>query len=543
LKAFLRSESAQSEVLGHAIILGITVLSVGAIVLYGVPTLMQLQHLSQFQQTQHAFILLASRVNTVALGSEEQLTAELNLHGGSLYIDNSSWIGIRGGNKTDISHAETWNLTSIVYTLHGKTIAYEGGGIWISDPTGGQTMLSPPQFNFKNNHLNIPIITINGSSAASGKGLAMLTARKKDRPGILYPTSGLNFKNSNPLPLNGNITLTLHSNYCKPWKTYLETITNNTAQDDCQQNKTLKITIQTPNSTIFNYAIAGTDEDRDNPVISLRQRSSVTGNIRTNGNTTITDRSTVNGELLTRTSQGSVHIKNATKPFFETLVPLYIPPPISHPPPVTPWNISNFIYDVLTTQINSTNNDNSNTTFLNGTVFNKSDDSKILSAGNYFFTNFSANGTSVSPLKLTFNTTNGDINIALDVSSPFELKNSSLEVKGNNKLNFYLGEGAYLLFENVDFTSPSPDQVTIFAYSGDQLNFTRGTKFHGTIYAPGAVVNLTDVSEFKGAVIAGRVLLQNSYFYYYEPLGELKVQPWHIRYLYVSRSQVEVEIR
>jgi hypothetical protein len=86
----LTYEKAEAELVGHIIILGITVLGVGMIALYGVPSILSLQDMANAKNAEQTFTVLDFRATRAVSGDSPLQIADVNLGGGTLTVEPNS---------------------------------------------------------------------------------------------------------------------------------------------------------------------------------------------------------------------------------------------------------------------------------------------------------------------------------------------------------------------------------------------------------------------------------------------------------------------
>ncbi|MDP2844914.1 MAG: hypothetical protein Q8N79_02420 [Candidatus Methanoperedens sp.] len=100
----LKSEKAEAEVIGHVIILGITILGVSMIALYGIPAIYSLQDMANVKSVEQAFTVLDSRASRAILGESPLQITNINLGGGTLTVEpngaSPSYMVIKSKNDT-----------------------------------------------------------------------------------------------------------------------------------------------------------------------------------------------------------------------------------------------------------------------------------------------------------------------------------------------------------------------------------------------------------------------------------------------------------
>ena len=218
-KNFLKSESAVSEVIGFIFVFSIVMLAISVIYAVGYPAIQSSKENTQFQNMEQSFMVLQSNINTVAFGHAPGRTLETSLGGGSITVNpDAGWINVSetGGYSRNVP------LGAIEYEKEGRSIAYEGGGVWKRYPAGAALKVSGPRIFVQdtsdgNRTVFVSIINIsreNGISSVGGEGTASVRVRSKPST---YP---LNITYS-----PGDVTITVTSDYADAWGRYFnETI-------------------------------------------------------------------------------------------------------------------------------------------------------------------------------------------------------------------------------------------------------------------------------------------------------------------------------
>ncbi len=221
---FLSPEEAVSDVVSQVIILGITVIGVGMITLYGVPEIYELQDMANLKNIEQTFTILDSRASMAILGGSPLQITNVNLGGGALMVEpnssaSRSYITIKGDNFN-----VTIPMGKIKYQLGDRIIAYEGGGLWSKYPSGS-VMLSPPEFYYDGITLTLPVINISGNASVGGKGTAIVSI-KKTATIVQYPNKS--FANrTNPINYNtvGKVYVNITSDeFYDAWYKYARTL-------------------------------------------------------------------------------------------------------------------------------------------------------------------------------------------------------------------------------------------------------------------------------------------------------------------------------
>ncbi|MDD5473709.1 MAG: hypothetical protein PHU34_06115 [Candidatus Methanoperedens sp.] len=220
---FLRSETAASEAIGHAILLGITVTGVSMILLYGVPAILSLEDMANIKNAEQTFTLLDSRASIAALGDSPLQITNINLGGGALAVKPNS-----GASNSYIwINSSSFNfmipMGKIEYQFDDRIIAYEGGGVWSKYPSGS-VMLSPPAFHYNGVTLTLPVTNISGNASVGGKGTASVSF-KKTATIVQYPNTSF-VNRTNPINYNiaGKVYVNITSDFYDAWYYYARTL-------------------------------------------------------------------------------------------------------------------------------------------------------------------------------------------------------------------------------------------------------------------------------------------------------------------------------
>ncbi len=222
----LMSEKAEAEVIGHILILFITILGISMIALYGVPAIYSLEDMANVKNAEQAFTVLDSRASRVTLGESPLQVTNINLGGGTLTVEPNS----TRNPSYMVVNSSSFNLTipmgRIKYTLGDRVVAYEGGGVWAQYPGGGTVMLSPPEIHFNGWTLTLPVININGNASVGGKGTAVVSF-KKNATLIQYPNTSRSdwINRTNPVNISaGKVYVNITSDYYLAWADYARSL-------------------------------------------------------------------------------------------------------------------------------------------------------------------------------------------------------------------------------------------------------------------------------------------------------------------------------
>lgn len=243
----------QSESLGALLVIGLTIAAASAIVLLGGAALDSTQEQSDVQRAEHVMTLFDSRAATVALGDADVGSLQLPGSGSYEVRDGTGWIRIRHTNYSDGTgeQEEIYNATlgSVVYENGETHIAYQGGGVWRTDRYGNASMVSPPEFHYRDSTLTFPVVRVSGSGAISGRSTAVVTKATDARQ--VFPNQAMNYNGSDPPDRNytnpaenGSLTVTIKSDYYTGWAAYFRSRTSGNVSVD-HDNSTVTLDLFT----------------------------------------------------------------------------------------------------------------------------------------------------------------------------------------------------------------------------------------------------------------------------------------------------------
>lgn len=224
---FLSSEKAVSEVMGYAIILGISITGIAMITLVGMPSIYKLQDMTVVKDVEQAFTLSSSKASSILIGEAPMRMAKINLGGGTVTVEpngtsRESYMAIKSANNT-------FNITipmgKVKYTYGDRIVGYEGGGVWSKYPSGGSVMVFPPEFNYDGRTLMLPVFNVNGNATVGGKGTATVVFKKKSTI-VLFPNTTINKTWTDPLNYSntGVVYVNITSDFYDAWAEYARSL-------------------------------------------------------------------------------------------------------------------------------------------------------------------------------------------------------------------------------------------------------------------------------------------------------------------------------
>lgn len=246
---------AQSGPLGLLLVFAMVVASTTALVALGAGAVADSESRLDVSRTEKAMTQFDSQAALVALGQSSVQRVDLSRAGTQNYrVDGEAgWMNVSyrtaGGDRTTIFNT---SMGALVYDDgEGTTVAYQGGGVWRSDD-GGSVMISPPEFHYRSATLTLPLVTVAGGDAISGR--AVVT---HDDSRQYFPNQSLDPEFRNPLE-GSEVNVTVHSDYYGAWGAYFEERTEgNVTYDDPAEQVTIELTV--PFQETFSNVVATTE--------------------------------------------------------------------------------------------------------------------------------------------------------------------------------------------------------------------------------------------------------------------------------------------
>ncbi|MBP2031030.1 hypothetical protein J2755_001978 [Methanohalophilus levihalophilus] len=214
IEEILNSEKGVSEVVDFMIILGIMLIAISIITLFGLPTLTDIQDNGHTENIKQSHIVLSDNINKIVFSNAPSQSVELKMYGGGVWVmgDSSMNVTVQTWNSSNNSlenESFTRQLREIRSEFETTVISYENTGAWARYDNRGTVMIKEPMFTFSNNVMFIPAVTFpGGTKGLSGEGLIRVVA-DGGTPSL--------FSYSNVSAVDIKIV----SNYYEGWEKYL----------------------------------------------------------------------------------------------------------------------------------------------------------------------------------------------------------------------------------------------------------------------------------------------------------------------------------
>ncbi|WP_411963071.1 hypothetical protein [Haloferax sp. YSMS24] len=224
----VRDRSGQASPLAVVLLLGITVLGVTSVVTLGGAALDDTKQASNAARAEHSMTLFDSKVAITALGDSQSQAVELSGSQSGEYLvrDDTTRIVITHKDYDGYGTSqELYNQTlgSVEYNTGDVTIAYEGGGVWRTQDNG-TSMVSPPEFHYRDKTLTLPVIQVSGDDGTARSPTVDILEQQQARR--VYPNSTSTYVNNsesyaNPVE-NGTVEVTIYSPHYRGWAQFFE---------------------------------------------------------------------------------------------------------------------------------------------------------------------------------------------------------------------------------------------------------------------------------------------------------------------------------
>lgn len=243
-KNLLTCDLAVSEVVGSILLLGIVISAAAIFFLSGTNTIDSAKSSAAINSAEQAFTMADSRLSKARFSTAVFQEAPFEITDGIVNV-NGSWDNSHIIVYSTDSHTEIYNssLGTIRCIMDQGEVAYQDGGVWMRDNSGGSIMISPPDFDYNGVTLTLPVMRINGNEtlSVSGNNKVIINANSTSDPTTIFPSVE---KGGNPIPMGYSINITIKSDYYQAWASYINERTNAEATVD-EKNKTVNVSLKT----------------------------------------------------------------------------------------------------------------------------------------------------------------------------------------------------------------------------------------------------------------------------------------------------------
>jgi hypothetical protein len=582
----IRDRRGVSNVVSAVLLIGIVFAGMAVIVGAGGLALADAQQQLDADRAEKVMTQFDSRAAMVALGGTNYQEVTLASGQGADYTlhEDTGWMNVTIKNTTSGERTTVLNVTlgTLAYSDGETTVAYQGGGVW-TQRDGGTTMVSPPEFHFREATLTLPVVVVDGDP---DPGLTAAIARN----GTVvekYPNRSVDRNFTNPLT-DGRVNVTVHSDYYESWGRYFTRRTEGgVVYDHDRETATVRLVVpasgrrvtsaltSTSNSGTLSLTGSGSEVTRTDSYTSA-DGDGYGGDDHSGGNITVAGTLDIGGNACVDGSVAGDRVitngnaNNCGSPYKVTGDVRY----------ATSESVDSGDYGGTLSQFDGVSADSRIDSLIddrvdairddpdtntNGDVGEASedlefggDDTAELDAGNYYVRTLDIDGGET----VEADTSSGDVVIA--VEEDLNMRGSAeIQVTGSGQLKVYVkgeGVGTQIVMEKnsgdaprIDVPGRNSTRFWLYGksdFSGELKGSNEDVLFEGVIYAPGGPGGTGTVSiskaEVYGAVVASDVdVSQGGEFHYDRALSDRRaIEPNEnlvaITYLHVSVNRINV---
>ena len=212
----------QSNVIAIVLLAGMIVTGATVVVISGSAALGQSQDDASYTNAKQSVRSLGEQIDRVSSqGAQRQSQMPAFQEGETRIKESAGEISITiEDDVTGATDSTSEDLGAILYEQDGKTVAYQGGGVFENSSDGGSAIVSPPPVSYRLENgkptLALPVVQVKGDSVDGSV--------KLERESVTNLLSGLDGDPSrsgdqdvSPLPEDSKIVISVTSQYYKAW--------------------------------------------------------------------------------------------------------------------------------------------------------------------------------------------------------------------------------------------------------------------------------------------------------------------------------------
>jgi hypothetical protein len=236
-------ERAQTETVGFVLVIGMVIVGSLLVAVLGAIAVGDTEEQLTEERAEKALTQFDSKAALVALGQSGSHGASFGrgvTDSNELSVEPTrGWLRVTITDRTTGTTQQVMNITelgAIIYEGDDVRLGYQGGGVWRTDPQGGQ-MISPPEFHYRGETLTLPLVNVTGDSVLNDE-----VTIEHDRTIQQFPDfpRGLD----NPVQ-NSIVNVTVSSEFYRGWGQYFEERTEGDVEFD-SENGTASLTLASP---------------------------------------------------------------------------------------------------------------------------------------------------------------------------------------------------------------------------------------------------------------------------------------------------------
>lgn len=572
------SVRAQSTVVAVVLLIGLTLTGAAAVVVLGSDAASQSKENANLENAELALSQVDTKASRVAAGSNnsEVLTVSRSSTGETRVEPDAGYINVTLENETTGEVKQVLlneSLGKIVYEESGETIAFQGGGVWRANGEGA-VMVTRPDVHYRGDDRESPTATIPLTIIEGDSDTGHTLTLRDNGTELYYPVRG-DENRSNPI-LSGRINMTVRSEYYVAWGDYLEQLTDGQAEYD-HANEEVSIVLVSPrNRKSVSHGLFQTGSDVDleigggggattdaynSSVAPYEDQNTDNGTIKTAGSVYLGNSGEIRGDIV---ADGDVDVQASSARVTGNISYGGIRD-IHKNADIDGWIAENgsvnstpsiraFVESRVDTYGNATINDNDAEDAIrnNSLYFNGSDEIRIESQSGEKTTYYVNDSVTLDGQKVVFDTSNGDIHLAVDEDF-FVEGGANVTVEGDNAVRIYLLDD-FEVTGNSDVFVPEDDATKMWVYGTPEMDvLIKGadSRFVGAIYAPSSTsagtVTVTSNAHVYGGVVSGQATVDSGGAIHFDealigiqPLPEDETIP-RVTHLHLSITRVTVE--
>lgn len=231
----------QSEVVGFMLVFAIVLAGAIFIVVLGASAIDSTEESLTDDRAETTMTQFASSAALVALEETDQQRVGFPADAGEQFRvdDDRGLMIVTIENRSADYTEEIMNLTMGAVTYEGSdgTVAYQGGGVWKGDGDGG-SMISPPEFHYRNGTLTLPAISVGGDTDLGSEAVI-----EQGGTSAVFPDATVDNR-TNPLERH-QVDVTVKSQFYRGWGQYFADRTDGDVEYD-HDNETVTVTLVSP---------------------------------------------------------------------------------------------------------------------------------------------------------------------------------------------------------------------------------------------------------------------------------------------------------
>jgi len=513
--------------------------------------------LTQFDSTAGLVVLGESDRQRLSLPTDNMDNYRVNEGAGSMNIT------VENRSSGNVETIVNQSLGSITYEYGETEIAYQGGGVWRNSNSNG-SMISPPEFHYRDATLTLPIVNVTGDNSLSNN-IDISQNGEIQR----FPNSTANGNWTNPLD-DHVIEVTVQSDYYIGWGEYFKTRTDGEVSYNHSNNEaTLLLAVPATHGPVQGGLVSGTSgtlrvnnnaevdsynsslgpysssQDEDTKIISggdiiIGSNAVVDGNVEADGNLIMDN----NAEL----NNGNISYGDPSGPTGGGWMSGWTRGPENWVAQNASASLPDTVRRLIDDRREAINSDpdNSDTLTVSGNQISCSG-SCMITEGEYYLDSFELNNGD----DLTIDTSSGDVEFAVDGDVDLN-NNANIDVTGSNRVSLWV-EGDVTFFQNAEVNVPGDNSTRFWMYMNpnQQAVLNNNNLLTGVIFGPsttgtGAEVILDNNAEVWGGIVGDIEFASNNLGVHYdEALANIEAVEYEasvvrITYLHITTNEIEI---